>query len=223
MDIVDFFERAYSSTERYWWKGPNRYSAVPRDHRTSLLTQVLLRHVVSAQPGRALDLGCGEGADAIRLAKLGWRVDALDLSAVAVEKARRFAAQENCEINAVAGDALSFDAADESYDLVICNGVLHYVQDKTRLLDTMGRVTKPGGCHVVSTWSTYTPVPEVHRIIPTFPDNEEGAVSAAYRDWEDHLFYYERAKAETSHDELGGHVHSYIKLMALKPIRLAIP
>lgn len=54
---------------------------------------VLVREVTGVRPGRALDLGCGEGADAIWLAQQGWSVTAADISGVALGRARLHAAQ----------------------------------------------------------------------------------------------------------------------------------
>jgi SAM-dependent methyltransferase len=48
---------------------------------------VLAREAAALEPGRALDLGCGEGADAVWLAQRGWRVTAVDISGVALERA----------------------------------------------------------------------------------------------------------------------------------------
>src|SRR5919199_6498619 len=51
----------------------------------------LVAEVASLVPGRALDVGCGEGADAIWLARRGWTVTAIDISDVAVCRAREAA------------------------------------------------------------------------------------------------------------------------------------
>ena len=78
-------------------RGENRYSTSPADHTT--FNAAWLAAAIRHGPGRALDLGAGEGADAIRLAKLGYRVDAVDLSAVACEKAEWFAHAEGVSIS----------------------------------------------------------------------------------------------------------------------------
>jgi SAM-dependent methyltransferase len=55
----------------------------------------LVREVADLTPGSALDLGCGEGGDAIWLAEQGWHVTAADVSGVALERAARHAAEKN--------------------------------------------------------------------------------------------------------------------------------
>jgi 2-polyprenyl-3-methyl-5-hydroxy-6-metoxy-1,4-benzoquinol methylase len=68
-------------------------------------------------PGQALDLGAGEGADAIRLAKLGYHVDAVELSAVACEKIERFARTQGVRISVRNEPLETVDLAGTCYDL----------------------------------------------------------------------------------------------------------
>src|SRR5918999_196335 len=66
----------------------------------------LVAEVADLTPGRALDVGCGEGADAIWLARCGWTVTAIDVSDVAVCRAREAAERAGAEVEWVCGDAL---------------------------------------------------------------------------------------------------------------------
>ena len=214
--IVDFFNFVYSEHERYWWREPTRYSSDPDDHLASLITQQTLRYFRDHRPpGRMLDIGAGEGADSIRMAKLGWQVSAIDSSAVAVDKIRALAAREGVDVRAQTGDLASLEL-EEVFDLIICNGVLHYVEDKTAACATLQRLTVPGGTNVISLWSTFTPVPACHQVVPTFPDDEYGVVYSAYQDWDKSLYYLERSKLEASHSDMPGHHHSFIKMIAHK-------
>jgi 2-polyprenyl-3-methyl-5-hydroxy-6-metoxy-1,4-benzoquinol methylase len=94
--VQEFFDEQYGRHERYWWRGINRYSLDPSQH-TSFLAKTLELAIEKA-PGRVLDVGAGEGADAIRLAKLGYAVDAIELSSVACEKIEKFAHEEGVEV-----------------------------------------------------------------------------------------------------------------------------
>jgi SAM-dependent methyltransferase len=69
-------------------------------------------------PGRALDVGCGEGADAIWLARQGWTVTAIDVSDVAVGRAREAAERAGTTVEWVCGDALRTPLPANSFDLV---------------------------------------------------------------------------------------------------------
>jgi SAM-dependent methyltransferase len=69
--------------------------------------------------GRVLDVGCGEGADAVWLARRGWEVTALDVSAVALERAATHAAEAGARgIHWVHAGLLEADVAPGGFDLV---------------------------------------------------------------------------------------------------------
>jgi tellurite methyltransferase len=216
MHASDHFDRLYLQTERYWWRDKDRYATDQDAYPYSLLTQHTLRLLRDQPAGRALDLGAGEGADSIRLALLGYQVDAVEVSEVAAGKIRRFAEDAGAKVRVMVADIRKF-TPDSSYDVIICNGVLHYVDEKERVVAGMQQATRPGGINVVSLWSSYTPVPDCHDVIPVFCDAEEGIVTKLYQDWRKELLYFERDKAETAHSDLPSHRHSHIKLIARRP------
>jgi SAM-dependent methyltransferase len=78
----------------------------------------LLVEVAGLMPGEALDVGCGEGADAIWLAHNGWTVTAIDISEVALSRARAAAGQAGAEVVWLCGDALSTAFRPGSFALV---------------------------------------------------------------------------------------------------------
>jgi SAM-dependent methyltransferase len=78
----------------------------------------LLAEVAGLPAGRALDVGCGEGADAIWLARRGWTVTAIDISNVAITRAREAAEQAGAAVEWICGDVLQTPLPARSFDLV---------------------------------------------------------------------------------------------------------
>jgi len=95
---------------RYGERGDTMWSGRPNGR--------LVAEVVELPPGRALDVGCGEGADAIWLARRGWDVVAIDVSDVAVGRARAAATQEGVDVEWICGDALGTPFPADAFDLV---------------------------------------------------------------------------------------------------------
>ncbi len=85
-------------------------------------------------PGRALDVGCGSGRDAVHLAKRGWQVTGVDIAAAAIAKARRRAAQEGAVVQWIAGDvsALGELGLTPGYTLIFDFGCLQGLPDPAR-------------------------------------------------------------------------------------------
>ena len=78
----------------------------------------LVAEVAALTPGRALDVGCGEGADAIWLAQRGWTVTAIDISEVAICRAREASHPAGASVEWICGDALQTPLPARSFDLV---------------------------------------------------------------------------------------------------------
>ena len=93
----------YAAKELVWTAEPNRLFA---------------SEVEALEPGRALDLACGEGRNAVWLADKGWRVTAVDFSDVALAKAERLAASRGVEIEWVLADVLDYEPERRAFDLV---------------------------------------------------------------------------------------------------------
>jgi SAM-dependent methyltransferase len=78
----------------------------------------LVTEVADLVPADALDVGCGEGADAIWLAQHGWTVTAIDISRVALDRAREATEHARVTVEWVCGDVLRTPLAARSFDLV---------------------------------------------------------------------------------------------------------
>jgi SAM-dependent methyltransferase len=122
----DDWDTRYAAEELVWSAGPNRF---------------LVSEVADLPPGRALDLACGEGRNAIWLAERGWQVTAVDFSEVGVEKGRR----RNGAVDFRVADVLEFDAGEEQYDLVIVFYLQLPADEMQRVLRKAARAVAPGG------------------------------------------------------------------------------
>ncbi len=99
--LIDWDER-YAG-EEIWSGGPNH---------------AVVTEVADLAPGRVLDVGCGEGADAVWLALRGWSVTALDVAAAALDRGRRRAGQAGVEITWLHSGLLEAALPTEGFDLV---------------------------------------------------------------------------------------------------------
>jgi len=96
--------------------------------------------------GTVLELGCGTGANAIFLANAGFDVTAVDISAIALERAHVRKERQDALVRFVHADVFQFAPTAGTFDLVIDSGFYAPVRqyDLDRLLDLLWRVTKPG-------------------------------------------------------------------------------
>jgi ubiquinone/menaquinone biosynthesis C-methylase UbiE len=106
---------------------------------------LLLSRLVGRAPQRALDVGCGTGFLALRLAELGHTVAGVDLSQQMIEQARAKAKQAGLPIEFRVGDAVELDSADQTYDLVVARHVIWNLPDPERAVAEWLRVLRPGG------------------------------------------------------------------------------
>jgi SAM-dependent methyltransferase len=109
--------------------------------------------------GRALDLGCGEGEEALLFAGLGYQVDAVDLAPHAAWKAN--ARRGRGKVKFKAGDASAIKGR-AVYDLVYEKDMLHHANDPVAALRRMAALCKPGGEVLVVEANRWNPVFYVH-------------------------------------------------------------
>lgn len=98
------------------------------------------------QKGKLLDLGCGQGRDAIALAKLGFEVTGIDHSAVGIEQLNRIAKQEGLPLTGLVTDIYAYDDFDE-FDFILLNSMFHFNKKdnakETAFLNHLIREMKP--------------------------------------------------------------------------------
>jgi SAM-dependent methyltransferase len=124
------WDRRYAAVENLWAAKPNRF---------------LVAEVSDLRPGRALDLACGEGQNAIWLASLGWEVTGVDFSEVAIAKARARADRDAVDADFVCADVVSYVPERPVFDLVVLL-YLHIPRDELRIvLHRASDALAPGG------------------------------------------------------------------------------
>lgn len=109
---------------------------------------------------KALDVGCGDGLEAVELLRRGWSVDAVDLEPHPRWKA--LAAQWKGRLRFRTASDKDLAKAKGSYDLVFQKDVLHHVPDPQALLATLARLTAPGGSLWALECNRRNPVSYVH-------------------------------------------------------------
>jgi SAM-dependent methyltransferase len=107
----------------------------------------LTKVVDGKKPGKALDIGMGQGRNALMLAERGWDVTGFDISDVAIGLAKTQAQKRGLKLNAIIADADSFDYGIEQYDLIAAIYVHGAITDD-RYQDIL-RSLKRGGIIVV--------------------------------------------------------------------------
>ncbi|MEU4835232.1 methyltransferase domain-containing protein [Streptosporangium sp. NPDC023615] len=194
----EFWDGRYGESERIWSGDPNA---------------ALVREVSGMEPGTVLDLGCGEGGDAIWLARQGWRVTAVDISRIALERAARHAASVAGD---VAGDVagridwqrhdLATSFPEGTFDLVSAQ-FLHSPGDmpRERILRAAASAVAPGGVLLIvghagpPSWETE---PDRYGALPT-PREVLESLDLPDGEWEV-LVSEEHPRTQTGPDGLPG-------------------
>src|ERR1041384_4669205 len=134
----DFWQQLWSKTLR---EHPDKVASRPPNAH-------LMAEVATLPPGRALDAGCGHGAEALWLAMQGWRVTAVDFSAAALAQGRAMAeaAGENIarRIEWIEGDLATWSVQSGQYDLIVSLYV-HVGGAVSQMVKRMASGVAPGG------------------------------------------------------------------------------
>jgi SAM-dependent methyltransferase len=101
---ANVWDERYAGDDLVWSAEPNRF---------------LVAEVEQLPAGRALDLACGEGRNAVWLAERGWDVTGVDFSNVGLDKARRLAALRDVSVRWELADVTEYASTPESFGLVI--------------------------------------------------------------------------------------------------------
>ncbi len=134
----EFWDERYSSAPMIWSGNPNIR---------------LVEQASGLTPGAALDVGSGEGADAIWLASLGWRVTGVDVSTVALERSAMRAAEAGAEtagrITWKQADILTWEPTPKQFDLVSAQFMQLPGPERESLHRRLAAAVRPGGSLLV--------------------------------------------------------------------------
>lgn len=159
-----YWENRYATSDRVWSGRPN---------------ELLVREVADLPAGRALELGCGEGADSIWLARRGWHVTGVEVAATALRRAAEHAEQEGVagRTRWVQADLTTTALPAGPYDLV-CAQYFHSpaaaAGSREDVLRRAAAEVAPGGRLLVvghagwASWLAEEDRPDVH--LPTTAD-----------------------------------------------------
>jgi SAM-dependent methyltransferase len=129
MDHRSWDER-YAAAELIWTAEPNRF---------------LVAEVNGLAPGRALDLACGEGRNAVWLATQGWEVTGVDFSRAGLDKARHLAQQHQVPVEWILADVTTHQPPPPGFDLVAILYLQLPAEPLAAALDNAVRALAPGG------------------------------------------------------------------------------
>lgn len=171
-----FWDELYSERDRIWSGNVNRAMA-------DVVADLPVSSLGADVPLRALDLGCGEGGDAIWLAAAGWDTVGIDISAVAVERAREAAEARELgqQVDFRTADLTTWDDARWAtlggFDLITASFLLSPVEfAREHVLRRAAERLRPGGHLVVVTHGSAPPWSQHydHDETDEAPDGDDG-------------------------------------------------
>ncbi len=170
--LASDYDKRYNADDYYWGLVPNQ------------LCYKIMQLRPPIEPLKVLDIGCGEGKDAVFFARNGYIVTAFDLSETGIEKGKKLAEKCNTYVDFFKADLSDFRLT-ENYDIVFCSGVFHLIKPESRdkIITNLKEYTNKGGIHAINVFvdKPFVEVP---------PDKEDnrfrwrsGELFMQYHDW----------------------------------------
>jgi tellurite methyltransferase len=167
-------ERVYGQDEYYWGTDPNEMAEKTVDLASEFGDMVTV-----------VDIGAGEGRDAVFFAEQGWEVYAIDISPTGLQKADCLADRRGVPLETIEADANDLSLPD-SVDVVYSAGTLQYIrpENRDRQFQRFKEATTSGGIHAMFAFVDHPEIPTP----PDWTENEHfyarGELADYYDDWE---------------------------------------
>ena len=165
--------------DRRWWRYQWRYWRRQTPWDTQITPPEVMAFIAATPPGRALDLGCGTGTNAVTLTHHGWKVTGVDFVEQAIRTARRKARRAGLHIDFFTADVTQLDTLTEPFDYLLDIGCLISLPTASRAAyaRTVSRLTRPGGCFML-----YGSLPRRFEGLPVgiSPEQVEALLSPAF-------------------------------------------
>jgi SAM-dependent methyltransferase len=124
------WDRRYAEHPLLWGSGPNRF---------------LEQEAAGLDAGRAIDLACGQGRNAVWLAEQGWEVTGVDFSAVALDQARELAGERGVAVDWIHADLLAHRPEPQAFDLSLMFYVQVNAEERAAIVRLAAGCLRPGG------------------------------------------------------------------------------
>ncbi|MBA3028826.1 MAG: class I SAM-dependent methyltransferase [Desulfobacteraceae bacterium] len=148
---MGFFNRIFDRKRLvFQW----RYFRKQTPWDTRVTPPEVIEFLEQAKAGRALDLGCGTGTNAMAMARRGWTVTGVDFSSRAIGMAKHKASEEGLKIDYYAADVTDLGFLKDPYDYVLDIGCLFTLNREKRLkyAQHLERLMKPQGIFMLYAW-----------------------------------------------------------------------
>lgn len=153
----EFHELAYKNIEKnnfVGWGNKKTIAELSDVKTLNFLRESVAAYFKTAFEKSSLDLGCGTGATAFELSKLGFSVTGVDISATAIKLANALSAEQKMSIDFKVHDILDLELLNKKFDLIYDSHCLHCIvfdEDRLKVLSGAKKILNPDGIFILDT------------------------------------------------------------------------
>ncbi len=198
-DLAPFWEKTYQEEDTVTFS--NQPNGTVRE----------FEHLIGMQ-SKILEVGCGEGQNALYLAGKGYQVDAFDLSEHGIAKLKHRCELSKTHLNAFVADLTTYQFQ-QTYDMILCFGTLHFVEKNgwKKFISAAKEHTNIGGVHIMQIFTDTVPASkDIAPFAIGLAKDEE--IKESYSDWE--ILQFQSYVFEDEHPNVPKHMHASNKIVA---------